>query len=594
MRIFTFLLLFFASTAWISAQKVVINSPAEIAGSIDFTNPYEVSASWNIDLTTDVWTADAVLVNDGSANPTFGCNPIQNAAAIAGKIALIDRGTCSFTVKVCNAQTAGALAVVIMNSAANAGAGPGPAGYTAGICDVSIPWVHISYEDGLKIKDALTRGAVNISIGNIKVAEDIGSGNEQLMRPANGVVPASQVDEADDFLLYAGAEITNRGSNNVSGVNLNAQVVHVAPDGSFTTVYDENASGGDLMVDSSVFVLMDNPYDAGVNGLGIYEVTYTVSHALPDGDAADNEFLADFAISDNVFCKGSWDYDNNRPYTTNAYTRLGGGPIEFLTGYYVKNGLGYSLDSVHFYCSVPTGDSLGGKTVTAFVYEWTDLNFDGQYNNDEFTVVALNSVTFEGNARAGYFTLPLYDFDFNEGYKIPGDDKYYVLGIRYEGDGLFYWGFDESFDLEPYLSLLSANQALSDFDWPYLGVNAWDNGLPTVESAFYFTDLFASAAQGLYINKLSSTNDILTNAELNMFPNPANDQLTTTVKLDETATSLEYRITDAQGRLLFNLNRRNVSEDKAIFRVATLPNGTYYLTIRTENGILTKPFNVSR
>lgn len=47
--------------------------------------------------------------------PRNGCAPLTNAAAVAGKIALIIRGTCDFLVKYTNAQNAGALAIVVYN-----------------------------------------------------------------------------------------------------------------------------------------------------------------------------------------------------------------------------------------------------------------------------------------------------------------------------------------------------------------------------------------------------------------------------------------------------------------------------------------------
>lgn len=52
--------------------------------------------------------------------PADGCSPITNAAAVSGKIALIDRGTCEFQAKVKNAQDAGAIGVLIANNAAGA------------------------------------------------------------------------------------------------------------------------------------------------------------------------------------------------------------------------------------------------------------------------------------------------------------------------------------------------------------------------------------------------------------------------------------------------------------------------------------------
>ena len=49
---------------------------------------------------------------------TDACSPITNAFAIAGRIALADRGTCTFVVKVKNLQNAGAVAAIIADNAA--------------------------------------------------------------------------------------------------------------------------------------------------------------------------------------------------------------------------------------------------------------------------------------------------------------------------------------------------------------------------------------------------------------------------------------------------------------------------------------------
>jgi extracellular elastinolytic metalloproteinase len=59
-------------------------------------------------------TGDVVLVNDGTGTTPDACEAITNN--VSGKIALIDRGTCAFTVKVKNAQNAGAAAAVVANS----------------------------------------------------------------------------------------------------------------------------------------------------------------------------------------------------------------------------------------------------------------------------------------------------------------------------------------------------------------------------------------------------------------------------------------------------------------------------------------------
>jgi PA domain len=80
---------------------------------------------------------------------TDGCSPFTNAAAVSGKIAIMERGYCGFVVKAKNAQNAGAIGVIIYNNAANAAAGPpGMAGVDP---TVTIPSVSLSRADGLAI-----------------------------------------------------------------------------------------------------------------------------------------------------------------------------------------------------------------------------------------------------------------------------------------------------------------------------------------------------------------------------------------------------------------------------------------------------------
>ena len=83
---------------------------------------------------------------------TDGCSPFSNAGAVAGKIALIERGLCGFAVKARNATNAGAAAVIIYNNAANVnGAPPGMADDGINGAFVLIPTVSLRRADGLAI-----------------------------------------------------------------------------------------------------------------------------------------------------------------------------------------------------------------------------------------------------------------------------------------------------------------------------------------------------------------------------------------------------------------------------------------------------------
>ena len=55
------------------------------------------------------------LVNDGTAPTADGCQAL-GGGTLSGLIALVDRGSCDFTVKVKNAQLAGAVAVIVANN----------------------------------------------------------------------------------------------------------------------------------------------------------------------------------------------------------------------------------------------------------------------------------------------------------------------------------------------------------------------------------------------------------------------------------------------------------------------------------------------
>ncbi len=88
-------------------------------------------------------------------NPLLGCDPFINAAAVSGKIALIDRGTCFFVDKVRNAQEAGAIGVITVN---NVEGPPFVMGGSGDTSDITIPGVMISLSDGAILKAQATHG----------------------------------------------------------------------------------------------------------------------------------------------------------------------------------------------------------------------------------------------------------------------------------------------------------------------------------------------------------------------------------------------------------------------------------------------------
>jgi hypothetical protein len=91
---------------------------------------------------------DVVLANDGVGTTTDACEALVGFPADA--IAVVDRGTCNFTVKVKNAQDAGAVAVVIVNNVPGPPSSPGGTDPT-----ITIPSAMVSLADGTAIKASL-------------------------------------------------------------------------------------------------------------------------------------------------------------------------------------------------------------------------------------------------------------------------------------------------------------------------------------------------------------------------------------------------------------------------------------------------------
>jgi uncharacterized repeat protein (TIGR01451 family) len=129
---------------------LTVNSPPAIAGNYAALP----AAFGNGAPNPSGQTAALVLAQAGTGVASQGCSAYTNAAAVAGNIAVIDRGTCTFQAKAAQAQTAGAIAAIIVNNI------PGDPNLVLMGPDntqpnITIPAVMISFNDGATIKGQL-------------------------------------------------------------------------------------------------------------------------------------------------------------------------------------------------------------------------------------------------------------------------------------------------------------------------------------------------------------------------------------------------------------------------------------------------------
>jgi hypothetical protein len=200
-------------------------------------------------LTTAGLTAPVVLADDGQGTASDACSPLVNAAAMAGKIALIDRGNCTFAEKVAAAEAAGALAAVIVNNQA----GTPPDLIASSDPGIGIPAVSITQTDGAAIR-ALLGGGVTMTLD---------------VDPA---VPPRGADAAGRAMLYAPSPIAVGSS--ISHFDVSA----------FPNLLMEPFANLDL--GSGVDLTLDLFADLGWFGIGTPAPTVRLESPIPNPFAA--------------------------------------------------------------------------------------------------------------------------------------------------------------------------------------------------------------------------------------------------------------------------------------------------------------------
>lgn len=140
---------------------LTVNSPSSLQGQYYAAdNSFDLG---HVNLPPDPgYTTNLVLYEDATPVTSDGCETAINAAQIAGNIVILRRGSCNFTVKVKNAQLAGAIAVIVVNNDnINADQYVGMGGSDA---TITIPAVSVTYNIGEALIAEMTNGPVNVTL----------------------------------------------------------------------------------------------------------------------------------------------------------------------------------------------------------------------------------------------------------------------------------------------------------------------------------------------------------------------------------------------------------------------------------------------
>jgi Zn-dependent M28 family amino/carboxypeptidase len=142
------------------ALEQVSPTPTTYVDGVDYDS---MQFSGSADVTAPLSAVDLVVPSPASNTSTSGCEAADFAGFTAGHIALLQRGTCNFVVKLQNAQAAGALGIIVFNEGDPA---PGRSGLNLGTLGSpqTLPAVTTTFALGDSLRNGVLNGPTGVTM----------------------------------------------------------------------------------------------------------------------------------------------------------------------------------------------------------------------------------------------------------------------------------------------------------------------------------------------------------------------------------------------------------------------------------------------
>lgn len=542
-----------------------VESPLFLQGNYPL-NYAKAADGWGVpDLTNP---ANAVLdtlafVSDGTAADSLGCNTLTNGSQVAGKIAVVYRGSCQFGTKAKNAQNQGAVAVIIINNVPDDVTQFGMLGGDSGAA-VTIPVIMISQDAGALLKNEIENGSVVGFIGNKfgYYNNDIGFTQANILRPVEVARPLLISQNASEYSVQLGAWIYNFGTDTQTNVTLNAQIVFNS-----STIYNQTSTAiPTLAPGDSVYVTLPT-FSQSAYLAGEYEFTYTSSASLSDQFAADNVLNGSFLLNDNIYSLAP--VDSTKMPIASAFYRPSAstGDFESCIHFRDANASRLAVEGLYFAATTTLADtsSFPGTLIEANMYLWdnnfTDLN-DPNFAADALTNLAYGFYEFTQVSERGQIVYA--DFDNTI---IMEDNKRYLFCVKTQNANI-YFGYNASIDYAT--NLENYNQPIA----------------PIVDGGTFYALGFGTEVTPAIAVKMIDKNFVGIEEEqvansIIPYPNPANQAIN--IPMNGISGLVSIDIMDMNGRLVKTI-RTNIAGETMQVDVTGMSNGQYSFRITTADG----------
>lgn len=393
-------------------------------------------------------------------------------------------------------------------------------------------------------------------------------------------VPISQVQPMR-FL----ADVINIGQASQTNVKLEV-TIQKSPSG--VIVHRDSLLHGtmvrDQLVENIVFLETFTPTEQG-----IYAGTYCVtSDSIQDCNETNSKSFT-FLVTEDIFSKapggnpialrpGDGNWSPNQPHSW-------GYGVHFQ----IPAGENIYAEAIQFGIANP--EALEGEQVTLWLYEWEDINGNGDSEFDERVVIGFGSYEILGSEQpVGTIDWPIENT--NQTPILLDNSREFLAMIQFEASGV---GVDLEVQTEVFLDY-KAQFTISDS----LDVNPKYHSFAYIgnPSGTFIHNPFnlASGKMELTPNiRLRLGGDLVRTQEIHgvafkttLYPNPAQDQLYYQVESSEAFEISGISIYDWRGKLLIQTARR--MEPSEQLDLSTLPAGSYIIQFNTNKGILSEKF----
>jgi hypothetical protein len=524
-----------------------VNGPSAVAGDYEFGQPANAAGQWG-PTSINTITGDLAWISDNV--DSLGCNPATNS--LTGKVALVRRGSCMFSLKAYHAQAAGAVGCVICNNLPGAGL----IGMTGGdsATAVTIPIVFLTYEDCELLHQQVDAGTTT---------------NASFYVPTifNSATAFAYNTPLQHITPISNSNVTVYNTSTAVSNNVGVSARFVDPNGldtTFnTTIATLNGTTDSVVTFADVYV---------PSAIGTYSAIFKTS--LNPNDSIVSNFVINgdstFALDNNQFINNSTlrgvgpiDADFAAAHPITGTTFQYGMGASYLTG------VGTSDIATSATFAIENSNEYLGKMFLVLLYEAPVNYFAG--NETDFSTfneigAGFHIITPQDTMMPhSLITTNILNASTGaSGVQLQGDRQYMLL-LRHDGDG----------------SVLAAPRITTTHTQDFLSIDAtvyldrlymggWNSNYMPVIRMHTQSSLTAVETQTLETN------------EFMIFPNPADENIHVKLNLKEVSENVSVKIYDLNGKEMQAHNYMNVQNDIFNYKVCQMPAGVYLMHVQTD------------